>query len=105
MPEDTVVGDLGKSVTEPASDDPTSALPAPPAGSIARSDEVIDQAPVIPFPVPSAGPRLVPADLIPPNGSASVQLHDYAAPTVATAILFLSPANAVLTGQVVRVGG
>jgi NAD(P)-dependent dehydrogenase (short-subunit alcohol dehydrogenase family) len=99
VPEDTVVGGLGESVSDPASDDPTSALPTPAAGSIARSDEVIDQAPVIPFPAPADGPRPV------PTAPTRVQPHDYAAPTVATAILFLSPDNAVLTGQVVRIGG
>ena len=104
-PEDTVVGGLRESVADPASDDPTPPLTGAAAGSTNPFDEVIDQAPVIPFPAPAAGPRPVPVAPDRPDESAGRQPYDDAAPAVAAAILFLSPATAALTGQVVRNDG
>ena len=76
---------------------------AEPAATGVPSDEVIDQAPVIPFPTPSEPPTPLPAPRPASDEQAPAGHPDPAAPAVAAAILFLTPATATLTGQVLRI--
>ncbi len=67
------------------------------------SDEVIDQDPVIPFPTPAA-PLAEPQPTRRP--AQPTRLEDpvvQTAPSVAAAVLFLSPMTTALTGQVIRI--
>ena len=107
--EDTVVDSLPQSsgapllqdvpgglhpVTDPTSPEDDDAMPA---------DEVINQAPVLPFPTPSEAPRAgQPVQRRPVEPTPAGPL-DRAAPIVAAAVLFVSPLTTALTGQVIRV--
>ncbi len=107
--EDTVVDSLPQSSNPPhlqdvsadsagegASEESGEAMSVP-------SDEVIDQAPVLPFPSPADPP----AEPQPTRHPAEpTRLDDpivQTAPSVAAAVLFLSPMTTALTGQVVRI--
>ena len=97
---DTVVDSLPQS-SGPRLDDDRATNPPPTVPEPgAPADEVTNQAPVIPFPAP-ADTSVPPAAVVP----AAEARHDHAAPAVATAVLFLSPATAALTGQVIRIDG
>ena len=109
-PVDTVVDSLPQSsgapllqdlpgglhpATDPAQPDDDDSVPA---------DEVIGQAPVLPFPTPSGGPAAgqpVPRHPIDPGPAGPL---DQAAPVVAAAVLFVGSLTTALTGQIIRIG-
>ena len=80
--------------------------PIPAAGTPAPANAALDQTPIIPFPAPAEGPPATPDTAGQEGVTPSVQATvGHSAPAVAAAILFLSPATAALTGQVIRVDG
>ncbi len=107
-PVDTVVGSLPQSSGAPLLRDlPGGLHPVPHSAdgddAPAPADEVIDQAPVLPFPTPSEVPTPgQPVQRRPVEPVPSGPL-DQAAPIVAAAVLFVGPLTVALTGQVIRV--
>lgn len=103
-PVDTVVDSLPQSSTLPGNDAPaTVPIGSEPSDQIVPLDEVIDQAPVIPFPTPADAPQPASSSVNQSNAAPLRQPYDHAAATVAATILFLGPATAGLSGQVIRI--
>ena len=107
--EDTVVDSLPQSSGPPHLHDVSAGTvdpgdpETPDDEASVASDEVIDQAPVLPFPTPTDPP----AEAQPTRRPAQTTTPDdpvvQTAPSVAAAVLFLSPMTTALTGQIVRI--
>ncbi len=108
-PEDTVVDSLPQSSGSPLLRDLPGGLypvtePAPSdEDDPAQADEVINQAPVLPFPSPSEAPTARHLVQRRPVGARLTGPLDQAAPVVAAAVLFVGPLTTALTGQIIRV--
>lgn len=109
VPEDTVVDSLPQSSGSPFLRDlpgglyPVTDPTLTDDDDSASADELINQAPVLPFPVAAEAPTTgQPVQRRPIEISPTGPL-DHVAPIVAAAVLFVSPLTATLTGQIIRV--